>query len=509
MALPNLSLDTIVKYARRKGFVYPGSEIYGGLANTWDFGPKGVLLKENLKKLWKQHFVYERTDMVELDAGILASQKIWEASGHVGVFADLLLDCKSCKSRYRADNVIEDQLDVDVEGWKLDQIDSLIDEKQMKCPKCGKIDWTSVRYMSGMFETNRDKVNNSVNILEEILGKAQNGEIKLNESDIQSLKEKLESQEQNRIYLRPETCQAIFVQFKNILQSERTKLPFGIAQIGKSFRNEITPKDFIFRVIELEQMEIEYFFNPLKVKWEDKFEELMSLMEAFLREKLCFKAENYKLFEHSAEKRSHYSKKTVDILYNFSFGFKELWGCAYRTDYDLTQHSKFSGVDLSYQDPETNQKLIPHVIEPSVGVERLFLASLFEFYDEEKLETKEGEAQDIRTVLRFPFDLAPYKIAVLPLMKKDGMGDKAQEIFAGLRKAGIMADHDDAGSIGKRYRRQDENGTPWCITVDYETLEEGHADFGTVTLRHRDSMTQTRVKIEEIQVYLNKEKFGK
>jgi glycyl-tRNA synthetase len=481
-----INLKTIVDFALRKGFVYPGSEIYGGLANTWDFGPKGVLLKENLKQAWKQHFVYQRTDMLELDAGILANQKVWEASGHVSAFADLLLDCKECKSRFRADNVIEDQLEIDVEGWNLEKIDNLISGKKMTCPKCGAKNWTKVRFMSGMFETNRDKINNSVNILTEILGKIKNGEIYLNSEDIKNLQDKLETQEQNRIYLRPETCQAIFVQFKNILNTERARLPFGIAQIGKSFRNEITPKDFIFRVIELEQMEIEYFFDPEKDNWETLFDQLLETMQTFLTQKLGFNEKNFILFEHPSEKRSHYSKKTVDILYNFSFGFKELWGLAYRTDYDLTQHSKFSSQDLSYSDPQTGKKLIPHVIEPSVGLDRLFLATLFEFLED----------QETRIVLKLPFNLAPYKLAILPLMKKDGLKEKAEKIYTLLRKKGVKCDFDDTGSIGKRYRRQDENGTPFCVCVDYQTLQDE-----TVTIRNRDTMEQKRVSIDDLEKY--------
>jgi len=506
MSLSNLSLDTIVKYARRKGFVYPGSEIYGGLANTWDFGPKGVLLKENLKKLWKLKFVYQRQDMVELDSGILAHQKIWEASGHTASFADCLVDCKECKSRLRADHLIEDAIDVDVEGKTTEEITKIIQENKIKCPKCSSFNWTNARYMNLMFETNRDKLSNSITILEELLAKKEGDSISLNAEDVADLQQKLESQMENRVYLRPETCQPIFVQFKNILQTERPKFPFGIAQIGKAFRNEITPGNFIFRTIEFEAMEIEYFIR--EEDWKPKFEEWLKEEQDFLVNYLGFNEDNFKLFDHPTEKLSHYSKRTVDILYNFPFGFKELWGLAYRTNFDLNQHQKYSEQDLQYTDPQTGEKFTPHVIEPALGVDRLFLASLCEHYDEEELTDSKGE-KDLRIVVRFPFDLAPYKIAVLPLMKKDGMGDKAQEIFADLRKAGIMADFDDAGSIGKRYRRQDENGTPWCVTVDYETLDKDHADFGTITLRHRDSMTQTRIKIEEIQNYLNKVKFGK
>lgn len=385
--MPDFDLKTIADFAKRKGFVYPGSDIYGGLANTWDYGPKGVLLKENIKKAWKQHFIYERNDMVELDAGILMNQKVWEASGHVATFADLLLDCKSCKSRFRADHVVEEKLEVDVEGWQLEKIDSLIKEKQMKCPKCGETNWTKVRYMSGMFETNRDKINNSVNIIKELLEKETDAKVILNEENIESLKEKLEMQESNRIYLRPETAQGIFVQFKNVLLTERRKLPFGVGQIGKAFRNEITPGNFIFRIVELEQMEIEYFIKPpLEDKdWNDVFEMWLEAQTRFLVDKIGLKPENIRYKEHAKEKLSHYSKRTVDIEYKFPFGWSELTGLAYRTDFDLKSHQAASGVDLTYLDPETNERFIPHVLEPTVGVDRLFLATLCEHYGEEEV----------------------------------------------------------------------------------------------------------------------------
>ncbi|MEI6728487.1 MAG: aminoacyl--tRNA ligase-related protein [bacterium] len=383
--MPDFDLKTIADFAKRKGFVYPGSDIYGGLANTWDYGPKGVLLKENIKKAWKQHFIYERNDMVELDAGILMNQKVWEASGHVATFADLLLDCKSCKSRFRADHVVEEKLEVDVEGWPLEKIDSLIEEKKMKCPKCGETNWTKVRYMSGMFETNRDKINNSVNIIKELLEKETDGKVVLNQENIESLKEKLEMQESNRIYLRPETAQGIFVQFKNVMLTERRKLPFGVGQIGKAFRNEITPGNFIFRIVELEQMEIEYFIKPpVEDKdWNDIFEMWLDAQTRFLVDKIGLKPENIRYKEHAKEKLSHYSKRTVDIEYKFPFGWSELTGLAYRTDFDLKAHQTASGVDLTYLDPETNERFIPHVLEPTVGVDRLFLATLCEHYGDE------------------------------------------------------------------------------------------------------------------------------
>jgi glycyl-tRNA synthetase len=325
--------------------------------------------------------------MVELDAGILMNQKVWEASGHVATFADLLLDCKSCKSRFRADHVVEEKLEVDVEGWPLEKIDSLINEKQMKCPKCGETNWTKVRYMSGMFETNRDKINNSVNIIKELLEKETDTKVVLNEENIESLKEKLEMQESNRIYLRPETAQGIFVQFKNVLLTERRKLPFGVGQIGKAFRNEITPGNFIFRIVELEQMEIEYFIKPpVEDKdWNDIFEMWLESQTRFLVDKIGLKPENIRYKEHAKEKLSHYSKRTVDIEYKFPFGWSELTGLAYRTDFDLKSHQTASGQDLSYLDPETNERYIPHVLEPTVGVDRLFLATLCEHYGDENL----------------------------------------------------------------------------------------------------------------------------
>jgi glycyl-tRNA synthetase len=470
---PTNSLKTISDFAKRTGFVYQGSEIYGGLANTWDYGPKGILLKNNIKEAWRQHFITSRTDMVEVDAGIFMNPKVWEASGHVGGFADCMIDCKECKSRFRADHLIEEACDIDVEGWTPEQITATIDEKKINCPKCKAHNWTEARYMNLMFETNRDKIGNDP---------------------------------AQRIYLRPETAQGIFVNFKNVLQTERRKLPFGIGQIGKAFRNEITPGNFNFRVIEFEQMEIEYFIKSptSKEEWNTKFEELLALQQEFLTQVLGFNPANVRPKEHSVEKLSHYSKRTVDLEYNYPFGFSELTGNAYRTDFDLSQHSKDYGTfkesktNLEYLDPETNEKYIPHCIEPTVGVDRLLLAVLCDFFTEEALEN------DTRVLMKFPFNLAPYKIAVLPLMKKDGMSEKANEIYLSLKKQGNSCAYDESGSIGKRYRRQDENGTPWCMCVDFTTLEDN-----TVTLRHRDTMEQVRVSLDEVVGFLSKEKFGK
>ena len=462
-----VSLDTLAKFARRKGFVYSGSEIYGGLANTWDYGNLGVLLKDNLKRAWKNHFVYARTDMTELDAGILMNQRVWEASGHTETFADALVDDKHTGHRFRADHLIEEQLGMDVEGKTAEEITEIIRGNNLINPLTKKeADWTEARYMNLMFETNRDKIN--------------------------------PSNEETRIYLRPETAQGIFVQFKNILQTERARLPFGVAQIGKAFRNEITPGNFIFRVVEFEQMEIEYFIQPpaSDKEWNEVFEEWLTLQKEFLVDVLGLREENLQLKEHAPEKLSHYSKRTVDYEYNFPFGFSELTGLAYRTDFDLTQHATHSKQKIEYTDPATGEKSVPHVIEPTVGLDRLVLASLANHYREEDLDG------DTRIVLGLPYDLAPYKLAVLPLMKKDGLKEKALELYQSLRADGIMVGYDEAGSVGKRYRREDENGTPWCLTVDYQTLEDD-----TVTLRHRDTMEQIRTDIKKLKTYLLCESF--
>lgn len=457
MKAPNL--ETIVNFAKRKGFVYPGSEIYGGLANTWDLGNLGVKMVDNIKRAWKQHFVTKRIDMLELDSGILMNQKVWEASGHVGGFSDLMIDDKDSKHRFRADHLIEEQLGVDVEGWSTDKVNTLIQEKGLTNPYTKKQgNWTEARQMNLMFETNRDKINPS------------NPDLK--------------------IYLRPETAQGIFVQFKNVLQTERPKLPFGIAQIGKAFRNEITPGNFIFRVVEFEQMEIEYFIKPPQSdsEWQEKFNEMLEAEESFLFDTLNIQKENIRRKEHAPEKLSHYSKRTVDLEYKYPQGWSELWGLAYRTDYDLKQHQEHSGEKLLYYPPEGGTGFTPHVIEPSVGVGRLFLAALLDYYREE--EVTEGET---RVVLKMPKQIAPYRFAVLPLMKKDGLAEKAQEILLALKQSGLSVDYDDSGSVGKRYRRQDENGTPECITIDYNTLQDE-----TVTVRDRDTMEQRRVRISDL-----------
>ena len=461
------TLDTLMKFAARTGFVYQGSEIYGGLANTWDFGPKGVILRNNIKQAWRSHFVLSRADMYELDSDIFMNSKVWEASGHTTTFADCMVDDKTSKHRFRADHLIEDQLDIDVEGRSPEEITEIIQSNKLKNPITGQPgDWTEARYMNMMFETNRDKIGNDPN---------------------------------QRIYLRPETAQGIFVQFKSVVQSERAQVPFGIAQIGKAFRNEITPGNFMYRIVEFEQMEIEYFIAPPEKDedWNVVFEQWLELQRSFYVDKMGLSNDNLVAKDHLPEKLSHYSKRTVDWEYKYPFGTKELSGLAYRTDFDLSQHAKTSGKDLSYQDPQTNAKYIPHVIEPSVGVERLVMAVLLEAYTEEDL----GEG-DSRIVLRLPYSIAPYTVAILPLMKKDGLAEKAEEFAQDLRARGVSVTYDKSGSIGKRYRRQDEIGTPWCVTVDYQTLEDG-----TVTLRNRDTMEQIgeggRILFSELDSYIS------
>lgn len=448
--------EEIVTFAKRKGFVYAGSEIYGGLANTWDFGDKGVKMLRNIRELWRKKLVLERPDMLELDASIFMNSRVWEASGHIASFADVLVDDKNTKHRFRADHLVEEQLGIDVEGKSSEEITKIIHENNLINPLTKKPgDWTEARTMNLMFETNRDKIGRDP---------------------------------AQTIYLRPETAQAIFVDFKNIVQTERPKLPFGVAQIGKAFRNEITPGNFLFRVVEFEQMEIEYFIR--EEQWQEKFEEWLALEKSFLFETLGIKPENIREIEHAAEKLSHYSKRTVDLEYQYPFGFKELWGLAYRTDFDLNAHKSHSGQNIDYINDD-GSKYIPHVIEPSIGLGRLFLAILCDAYVEEMVEN------ETRIVLKVMPEVAPFRAAVLPLMKKDGLGEKARELWLSLKKQGFGIDYDEAGSIGKRYRRQDENGTPWCITLDYDTLNDN-----TVTVRNRDTMVQARVALTDIAHYI-------
>jgi glycyl-tRNA synthetase len=446
------TLKNIVALAKRRGFVFPGSEIYGGFANTYSYGPYGAELKKNIRDLWWKRFVHNREDMVGIDGPILLHPKTWEASGHVAGFSDALIDCKKCKARVRADHLLEQALRRDVEGLSTEQMDNLIKEHRIQCPKCGSFDWTPVRHFNLMFSTHLSKTSQHA------------------EGDL--------------AYLRPETAQAIFLDFRNLLDTMRVQVPFGVAQIGKAFRNEITPGNFLFRVIEFEQMEIEYFIHPKE--WEEKFQEWLSAMQGWCQD-IGLSTKHLTLYEHPKEKLSHYSKRTVDILYEFPFGKSELYGIAYRTDFDLKQHAAASKANLEYTDPKTHERYIPHVIEPTFGLDRTLLALLCEAYAVETLENGES-----RTVLRFKPKIAPVKAAVFPLMKKEPLAEKARGVFDSIRDLWLI-DYDDSGAIGKRYRRHDEIGTPVCITIDYESLDDN-----TVTLRHRDSMKQERIPIPEL-----------
>lgn len=472
MSQPNL-MEKVVSLCKRKGFVFAGSEIYGGLANTWDYGPYGVELMNNLKKVWWKHFVQDREDMVGLDAAILMNPKVWEASGHVSSFSDPLMDCKKCHERVRGDKIIEAKLGVEaVAGKSLKEISEMIKEHDIKCPKCGECDFTEARSFNLMFKTHQGVVEDSAAL----------------------------------VYMRPETAQGIFVNFKNVQQTTRKRIPFGIGQIGKAFRNEITPGNFTFRTREFEQMEIEYFVK--EKGWEEIYEEWRKEMSNFYENILKFSTKNMRWRQHEKDEMAHYSKLSWDIEYQFPFGWGEMWGIAYRTDFDLKQHEKFSGEKLEYLDPETNEKFVPHCIEPTMGVTRTVLVALLEAYSEDEVSTeKEGKETDVRIVMRFPPILAPIKVAVLPLMKKDGLGEKAREIFTRLKKK-YTVEYDDSGSIGKRYRRQDEIGTPLAITIDYDTVGKGETEnTDTVTIRDRDSLKQERVKLENLEKYLE-EKLG-
>jgi len=448
------SMDKIVALCKTRGFVYPGSEIYGGLANTWDYGPLGVELKNNIKEAWRQKFIRENKLNVGLDSAILMNPQTWVASGHLGGFSDPLMDCKECKTRHRADNLIEDFDGTNVSGWSNEDMMNYIKEKNIPCPDCGKHNFTDIRQFNLMFKTFQGVTEDS---------KAE-------------------------LYLRPETAQGIFVNFANIQRTTRKKVPFGVAQVGKSFRNEITPGNFIFRVREFEQMELEFFCKPgTDLEW---FEYWRSFCKNWLLS-LNINEENLRLRDHSAEELSFYSKATTDFEYLFPFGWGELWGIADRTDYDLTQHINTSGKSLDYFDPETNERYVPYVVEPSLGVERLFLTILTEAYDEEIVDP---EKNDTRVVLHFHPRLAPFKAAVLPLSKK--LSEKATELCDELSRY-FMVDYDEAGSIGKRYRRQDEIGTPYCITYDFESETDG-----CVTVRDRDTMEQVRIPMTELRAYL-------
>ncbi|HMN19737.1 MAG TPA: glycine--tRNA ligase [Candidatus Moranbacteria bacterium] len=450
-----VSMEEIVSFSKRRGFVYPACEIYGGFANAYAFGPYGVELRNNIKKLWWKMFVRSREDIVGLDGPIILHPKLWEASGHVAGFADALVDCKACKKRFRADHVVEGATGQDLEG-QLEEMKKVLDEK-IDCPNCGKREWTEVRNFNMMFKT------------------------QLNTTDAAG---------ESVAYLRPETAGAIFVEFKSVVDSTRVKVPFGIAQIGKAFRNEIVAGNFIFRLREFEQMEIEYFIKP-DTEWESLFEQWLIEQEQFALA-LGAKKEDIRRYEHPKEKLSHYSKKTIDIEYNFPFGFKELFGLAHRGDFDLTQHAKFSGQILDYTDPHTGEKYVPHVLEPTFGVDRCVLVSLVSAYNEEELPGGEK-----RVVLKFPKAIAPVKVAIFPLLKnKPELVAKAREIYDKL-KTDFMCEFDDNGNVGKRYRRQDEIGTPYCVTVDFDTLQDD-----SVTVRDRDTMEQQRIKISELENFL-------
>ena len=450
-------MEEIVNLCKNRGYVYPGSEIYGGLSNTWDYGPLGVEFKNNIKKAWMKKFVQENKYNVGLDAAILMNPETWVASGHIGGFSDPLIDCKECKTRHRADKLIEDWMKEHdcvevVDGWPDEKMVNYINENHIVCPECGKQNFTSIRKFNLMFKTYQGVTEDS----------------------------------KSEIYLRPETAQGIFVNFKNVLRTTRRKLPMGIAQIGKSFRNEITPGNFTFRTREFEQMELEFFCKPgTDLEW---FQYWRSFCENWLLS-LGMKKENMRLRDHGKEELSFYSKGTTDIEFLFPFGWGELWGIADRTDYDLKQHAEHSKEDFTYLDQETGEKFIPYCVEPSLGCDRVALAFLCNSYEKE--EIAEG---DTRIVLRLHPFLAPYKVAVLPLSKK--LSDKAEEVYENLSKK-FMCDYDEAGSIGKRYRREDEIGTPFCVTIDFET-----EDDNSVTIRDRDTMEQVRVKIDELEKWL-------
>lgn len=454
------SMEKVVSLCKNRGIIYPGSEIYGGLANTWDYGPLGVEFKNNVKKAWWKKFVQQSKYNVGLDSAILMNPEVWVASGHVGSFSDPLIDCKECKSRFRADKLIEDFYfennlgDINVDGWENEKVEELMKEKNICCPNCKKQNFTGIRRFNLMFKTFQGVTEDS----------------------------------KSEIYLRPETAQGIFVNFKNIARTSRKKVPFGIAQVGKSFRNEITPGNFTFRTREFEQMELEFFCKPGEdLEWYEywknySFNWLLSL---------GMNEETLRLRDHEQEELSFYSKATCDIEFLFPFGWGELWGIADRTDYDLSRHIEVSGEDLRYIDPVTNEKYIPYCIEPSLGADRVALAFLCNAYDEGEI----GEG-DVRTVLRLHPALAPFKAAILPLTKK--LSEKSDEIYDELSKY-FMIDTDVSGSIGKRYRRQDEIGTPFCITVDFDTLEDE-----CVTVRFRDTMEQERIKISELKDFIEK-----
>jgi glycyl-tRNA synthetase len=447
-------MDEIVALAKRRGFVYPSSTIYGGLANTWDYGHYGTLLKNNVRDWWWKRFVLKRSDMVGLDASIFLNPKVWEASGHVQSFTDALIDCKTCHFRTRADHLIEDAVSsVKVEGLSVEKLDEIIKEHHIKCPKCGNINWTNVRRFNLLFET-------SIGIVET---------------------------DKSAVYLRGEIAQGIFINFKNVLNTMRVRIPFGIAQQGKAFRNEITMGQFVHRTLEFDLMEFEYFIQ--ESMWEEKYEYWRGEMWKWATD-LGIAEGNLRWREHEEFERSHYSKRTMDIEYKYPFGFKEMFGIAYRTDFDLKNHMKHSTHDLQYQDPKTGEKYIPHVIEPTFGLSRLTGVVLADAYREEEHEGKK------RTYLRLHPLLAPVKVAIFPLQKDPKLREAAEALYLDCKEQ-MASEFDDSGNIGQMYRRQDEVGTPFCVTVDYQSLEDQ-----TATVRERDSMVQKRIPIAQIKQYI-------
>ena len=446
-------MDKLIALCKQRGIIFPGSEIYGGLANSWDFGHYGALLKNNIRQAWLKHFVTSRDDMVLLESGIIMNPKVWQASGHLQNFTDPLVDCKKCKKRFRADHILEQRSLKP--GYDKE---SPLDWSEIHCPECGG-DLTEVRLFNLMFKSHMGPVEDAG----------------------------------AEVYLRPELAAGMFTDFKLIQQSKRLKLPFGIAQVGKAFRNEITPGNFIFRTREFEIMELEYFVKPSD--WEKAFANWLDLMKSWLKS-LGVAAKDINLNEIPEGERAHYSKRTVDFEYNYPFGLKELYGLAYRTDFDLASHAKFSGADLTYTDPETGEKFVPHVVEPSMGLERTVLVTLLAAYHEEDAPTAEEGETDKRVVLKLPKHIAPIKVAVLPLSKKEELAKLALPIAQELRQY-LVVEYDDTQSIGRRYRRQDEIGTPYCVTVDFDSLQDK-----SVTVRDRDTMKQERIKIAELIEYL-------
>ena len=455
--MEKLSMEKIVSLCKNRGYIYPGSEIYGGLANTWDYGPLGVELKNNIKSAWRKKFIQENKYNVGLDAAILMNPETWVASGHVGGFSDPLIDCRECKTRHRADKLIEAWMhehncEEIADGWSDEKMINYIKENHIACPNCGKENFTDIRKFNLMFKTFQGVTEDNT----------------------------------SEIYLRPETAQGIFVNFKNVLRTTRKKMPMGIAQIGKAFRNEITPGNFIFRIREFEQMELEFFCKPgTDLEW---FEYWRNFCKDWLLN-LGIKEENIRLRDHSKEELVFYSTATTDIEFAFPFGWGELWGIADRTNYDLNKHMEHSKQDMSYLDPETNEKYVPYCIEPSLGCDRVALAFLCNSYEEQEI----GEG-DVRTVLHLHPAIAPFKVAVLPLSKK--LSEKSQEVYEKLSSK-FMCDYDEAGSIGKRYRREDEIGTPYCVTIDFDTLEDNQ-----VTVRDRDTMEQVRIPIDNLESWI-------